>query len=91
MDEAEIKNVVKKIEQRFIRDNKEVPLMYVRARTILGDITVGEIETSPFMTIKRTEQAIDNMFSDFEEYLNGRAVETTNYREYYQVEITFRY
>ena len=64
-------------------------MIYVRARTILGDITVGEVE--PFITIKRSEQAIDNMFSDFEEYLNGRAVETTNYQEYYQVEITFRY
>ena len=64
-------------------------MIYVRARTILGDITLGEVE--PFMTIKRSEQAIDNMFSSFEEYLNGRAVETTNYREYYQVEITFRY
>lgn len=79
MNLKDVKDIVKKLEQKYKATHKdEEPKILVRGLDILG-----------MFCLKTYDENVDDMFENMEDYLRGRAKDTTKFTEFSQIEISF--
>ena len=75
--QADIKKLVQEINEKYINEKKKVPKILVRGLSELG-----------VWTLKAYDDPIDEMFEDYDDYLQGRVTDTGKFQNFYQVEIS---
>lgn len=78
MNLKDVKTIVQQLENKFKAKHKKEPKILVRGLDILG-----------MFTLKSYEEDVEDMFENMEDYLRGRAKDTTKFKEFTQVEISF--
>ena len=78
LNQADIKNIVKLINDKYLRDKKKEAKILVRGMSEIG-----------VWTIKSYEDTIENMFDDEEDYFAGRVADTGKFQKFDQIEISF--
>jgi|688.fasta_scaffold38856_5 hypothetical protein len=86
---ADIKLMAKELSTKYIDTYKKNPKLIIRARTILGSMTIDEIEPSEYLTVKSFDKSIDELFDDYTDYLQGRVKDSTKFKEFYAVQYLF--
>ena len=77
LKQKDIKEIVKKINAKYIRDKETEPKILVRGMSTLG-----------VWTIKAYEDSIDEMWEDDEDYFSGRVRDTGAFQQFDQIEIS---
>ena len=77
LNQADIKNIVKLINDKYLRDKKKEAKILVRGMSEIG-----------VWTIKSYEDTIENMFDDEEDYFAGRIADTGRFQRFDQIEIS---
>ena len=77
LKQKDIKEIVKKINAKYIRDKETEPKILVRGMSTLG-----------VWTIKSYEDKIDEMWEDDEDYFSGRITDTGKFQRFDQIEIS---
>ena len=77
LDQTDIKNIVKLINDKYLRDKKKEAKILVRGMSEIG-----------VWTIKAYEDTIENMFDDEEDYFAGRVRDSGKFQRFDQIEIS---
>ena len=77
LEQKDIKNIVKLINDKYLRDKKKEAKILVRGMSEIG-----------VWTIKSYEDTIENMFDDEEDYFAGRVADTGRFQRFDQIEIS---
>jgi hypothetical protein len=77
LKQKDIKEIVKKLSEKFLREKGQEPKILIRGMNTLG-----------VFTIKSYAESIDDMFEDEEDYLSGRVKNSDKFQEFDQVEIS---
>ena len=77
LKQKDIKEIVKKINAKYIRDKETEPKILVRGMSPLG-----------VWTIKAYEDSIDEMWEDDEDYFSGRVRDAGTFQSFDQIEIS---
>ena len=77
LDQADIKNIVKMINEKYIRDKKKEAEILVHGMSKIG-----------VWTIKSYEDTIEDMWGNEDDYLAGRITDTGRFQRFYQIEIS---
>ena len=77
LKQKDIKEIVKKINAKYIRDKETEPKILVRGMSTLG-----------VWTIKAYEDSIDEMWEDDEDYFSGRVRDAGTFQSFDQIEIS---
>ena len=77
LKQKDIKEIVKQINDKYIRDKDRTPKILVRGLSEIG-----------VWTIKSYEDNIDTMFDDEADYLDGRTRDGGQFQQFDQVEIS---
>ena len=76
LDQADIKNIVKMINEKYIRVKKKEAKILVRGMSEIG-----------VWTIKAYEDTIEDMWGNEDDYLAGRITDTGKFQRFDQIEI----
>ena len=77
LEQADIKNIVKLINDKYLRDKKKEAKILVRGMSELG-----------VWTIKKYEDTIEDMWGDEDDYLAGRITDTGKFQQFDQIEVS---
>jgi hypothetical protein len=77
LKQKDIKEIVKKLSEKFVKEKDQEPKILVRGMNQLG-----------VWTLKAYEEGIDEMFEDEEDYLSGRVKDKSTFQEFDQIEIS---
>ena len=77
LEQKDIKNIVKLINDKYLRDKKKEAKILVRGMSEIG-----------VWTIKSYEDTIENMWDDEDDYFAGRVADTGKYQSFDQIEIS---
>jgi hypothetical protein len=77
LKQKDIKEIVKEINAKYIRDKDRTPKILVRGMSEIG-----------VWTIKAYEDTIDTMFDDEADYLDGRTRDGGQFQQFDQIEIS---
>lgn len=77
LKQKDIKEIVKKINSKYIRDKDVEPKILVRGMSELG-----------VWTIKSYEDSIDEMWENEEDYFSGRVRDDGKFQQFDQIEIS---
>ena len=77
LKQKDIKEIVKKINAKYIRDKEIEPKILVRGMSTIG-----------VWTIKAYEDNIDEMWEDDEDYFSGRVRDAVAFQQFDQIEIS---
>lgn len=77
LDQKDIKNIVKLINDKYLRDKKKEPKILVRGLSELG-----------VWTIKKYEDTIEDMWNDEDDYFAGRITDTGKFQQFDQIEVS---
>jgi len=77
LKQKDIKEIVKQINDKYIRDKDRTPKILVRGMSEIG-----------VWTIKAYEDTIDTMFEDEADYLDGRTRDGGQFQNFDQIEIS---
>ena len=75
--QADIKKLVREINEKYIKEKKKTPKILVRGLSELG-----------VWTLKAYDEPIDEMFEGYDDYLDGRVTDTGKFQSFAQVEIS---
>ena len=77
LKQKDIKEIVKQINAKYIRDKEKTPKILVRGMSEIG-----------VWTIKSYDDTIDAMFDDEDDYFAGRITDTGRFQSFDQIEIS---
>ena len=77
LEQKDIKNIVKLINDKYLRDKKKEAKILVRGMSEIG-----------VWTIKSYEDTIENMWDDEDDYFAGRVADTGKFQSFDQIEIS---
>jgi predicted transcriptional regulator len=77
LEQKDIKNIVKLINDKYLRDKKKEAKILVRGMSEIG-----------VWTIKSYEDTIENMWDDEDDYFAGRVADTGKFQQFDQIEIS---
>ena len=77
LDQADIKNIVKLINDKYLRDKKKEAKILVRGMSEIG-----------VWTIKAYEDSIEDMWGNEDDYFAGRVRDSGKFQQFDQIEIS---
>ena len=77
LDQKDIKNIVKLINDKYLRDKKKEPKILVRGMSEIG-----------VWTIKAYEDTIEQMWDDEDDYFAGRVRDSGKFQQFDQIEVS---